>query len=277
MTTLAPLQEALDGAEWILHAATQDLPCLREVGLVPTPPLRHRARRPAARLSARRPGHARGDRARPAHAQGALRGRLVDPPAAHGLARLRRPRRRGAPRAARAHDQRAREGRQDRVGPPGVRAPAGLRARRAPGGLAAYVRGAPAARAPRPRRGPRAVGGARRDRRRARRHPGPDPARLRDRRRRHRHADRPARAAVARRASTAAAPAATPRTWVDALAAGARDDRGRAALPAPPAATARRTRAPGPSASPSPTAASRRPARRCSTSPRSTTCRWRTC
>ncbi|GAA1934844.1 HRDC domain-containing protein [Nocardioides hwasunensis] len=36
MTTLAPLQEALEGSEWILHAATQDLPCLREVGLVPT-------------------------------------------------------------------------------------------------------------------------------------------------------------------------------------------------------------------------------------------------
>lgn len=36
MSTLAPLQEALDGTEWILHAATQDLPCLREVGLTPT-------------------------------------------------------------------------------------------------------------------------------------------------------------------------------------------------------------------------------------------------
>ncbi|MBL0749315.1 HRDC domain-containing protein [Nocardioides baculatus] len=36
MTTLAPLQEALAGSEWILHAATQDLPCLREVGLTPT-------------------------------------------------------------------------------------------------------------------------------------------------------------------------------------------------------------------------------------------------
>ena len=33
--SLAPLQEALSGAEWILHAATQDLPCLREVGLQP--------------------------------------------------------------------------------------------------------------------------------------------------------------------------------------------------------------------------------------------------
>lgn len=35
-TSLAPLQEALAGTEWILHAATQDLPCLTEVGLTPT-------------------------------------------------------------------------------------------------------------------------------------------------------------------------------------------------------------------------------------------------
>jgi len=35
LTTLAPLQEVLAGAEWIIHAATQDLPCLAEVGLVP--------------------------------------------------------------------------------------------------------------------------------------------------------------------------------------------------------------------------------------------------
>ena len=34
--SLDPLQEALAGTEWILHAATQDLPCLAEVGLVPT-------------------------------------------------------------------------------------------------------------------------------------------------------------------------------------------------------------------------------------------------
>ncbi|GCD91393.1 HRDC domain-containing protein [Nocardioides sp. LS1] len=33
---LAPLQEAIGDAEWILHAATQDLPCLNEVGLTPT-------------------------------------------------------------------------------------------------------------------------------------------------------------------------------------------------------------------------------------------------
>jgi ribonuclease D len=34
--SLAPLEKALDGAEWILHAATQDLPCLAEIGLVPS-------------------------------------------------------------------------------------------------------------------------------------------------------------------------------------------------------------------------------------------------
>lgn len=34
--SLAPLQRVLEGTEWILHAATQDLPCLTEVGLVPT-------------------------------------------------------------------------------------------------------------------------------------------------------------------------------------------------------------------------------------------------
>lgn len=32
---LAPLDEAIGDAEWILHAATQDLPCLRDVGLRP--------------------------------------------------------------------------------------------------------------------------------------------------------------------------------------------------------------------------------------------------
>ncbi|MGI5403522.1 HRDC domain-containing protein [Streptomyces sp. CA-135486] len=33
---LSGLGEALAGTEWILHAATQDLPCLREIGMVPT-------------------------------------------------------------------------------------------------------------------------------------------------------------------------------------------------------------------------------------------------
>ncbi len=34
--SLAPLSEALEGTEWILHAATQDLPCLAEIGLRPS-------------------------------------------------------------------------------------------------------------------------------------------------------------------------------------------------------------------------------------------------
>lgn len=34
--SLAPLAGAIADAEWIIHAATQDLPCLREIGLVPT-------------------------------------------------------------------------------------------------------------------------------------------------------------------------------------------------------------------------------------------------
>lgn len=32
---LSPIAQALDGVEWILHAATQDLPCLAEVGMRP--------------------------------------------------------------------------------------------------------------------------------------------------------------------------------------------------------------------------------------------------
>lgn len=32
---LEPIQEALQGVEWILHAATQDLPCLAELGMYP--------------------------------------------------------------------------------------------------------------------------------------------------------------------------------------------------------------------------------------------------
>ncbi len=34
-TDLAPLAESFAGVEWVLHAASQDLPCLREVGLTP--------------------------------------------------------------------------------------------------------------------------------------------------------------------------------------------------------------------------------------------------
>ncbi|MEV8567504.1 ribonuclease D [Streptomyces sp. NPDC051322] len=33
---LSALGAAIDDAEWVLHAATQDLPCLREIGMIPT-------------------------------------------------------------------------------------------------------------------------------------------------------------------------------------------------------------------------------------------------
>ena len=33
---LTVLADALEGTEWILHAASQDLPCLREIGLAPS-------------------------------------------------------------------------------------------------------------------------------------------------------------------------------------------------------------------------------------------------
>ncbi|MBO0842089.1 MAG: ribonuclease D, partial [Nocardioides sp.] len=36
LTTMQPLIDALEGTEWILHAATQDLACLAEIGLRPT-------------------------------------------------------------------------------------------------------------------------------------------------------------------------------------------------------------------------------------------------
>ncbi|MFT4265337.1 MAG: HRDC domain-containing protein, partial [Nocardioides sp.] len=35
LSTMQPLVDALEGTEWILHAATQDLPCLAELGLHP--------------------------------------------------------------------------------------------------------------------------------------------------------------------------------------------------------------------------------------------------
>jgi ribonuclease D len=35
VSDLGPLADALAGTEWVLHAASQDLPCLREVGLAP--------------------------------------------------------------------------------------------------------------------------------------------------------------------------------------------------------------------------------------------------
>ncbi len=154
-------------------------------------PVRHRARRPAARLPPGRPGHAGRDHRRPPPAQGALRGRLVDPAAARAVAGVRRPRRRGARRAARGARPRARGDRQGRVGPPGVRAPRQRRAARPPPGpVAPHLGHAPGPRPPRPGRRQRAVGDPRRDRRPPRRDPRPDHPGLGDRRGRQRDAPR---------------------------------------------------------------------------------------
>lgn len=35
ISDFSPLAQAMSGSEWIIHAATQDLPCLAEVGLIP--------------------------------------------------------------------------------------------------------------------------------------------------------------------------------------------------------------------------------------------------
>ena len=87
--------------EWILHAADQDLPCLAEVGLRP-PSLYD------TELAGRLAGFDRVNLATMVRAaagsgpgQGPRRGRLVQAPAAAGLAQLRGPGRGGAPRTAR--------------------------------------------------------------------------------------------------------------------------------------------------------------------------------
>ena len=74
---LSPVGEAIGDAEWILHAATQDLPCLAEVGLRPHVALRHRARRPSRRAATRRPRRDGRALPRPPARQGALGRRLV--------------------------------------------------------------------------------------------------------------------------------------------------------------------------------------------------------
>ena len=88
--------------EWVLHAASQDLACLREVGLDPehifdTELAARLLGMPRVGLGVRRRGAAR----HPPR-QGALRRRLVDAPAAAGVAEVRGARRRTARRRARS-------------------------------------------------------------------------------------------------------------------------------------------------------------------------------
>ena len=84
------------GEEWVLHAASQDLACLREVGLDPDRIFDTELGARLLGFDARRPRAGRRAAARPAPRQGALRGRLVDAAAARVVARLRGARRRAA-------------------------------------------------------------------------------------------------------------------------------------------------------------------------------------
>ena len=157
----------------------------RRGGDAPGLAVRHRARRAARGLSARRPRPAGRTAARRPAAQGLRRGRLVDPTAARRLARLRRPRRRAARRDARPAGRRPRAPGQEPVGRRGVRGRAPRRpAAEARGALAAHVRPAQGPPSPPARRRALAVGVARPARRVPRRRAGPAAARRRDRRRR---------------------------------------------------------------------------------------------
>ena len=118
---LSGLGAALADVEAVLHAASQDLPCLAEIGYQPAEAVRHRAGRAAARLPAGGARHhARGGARLPA-GEGALGRGLVGAPAARGDAQVRGARRRGADRAARRPRRAASRAGQGRVGPPGVR------------------------------------------------------------------------------------------------------------------------------------------------------------
>ena len=218
-STLAPLQEALAGTEWILHAATQDLPCLAELGLVP-----------AALFDTELAGRLLGyPRVGLATLVETLLGRRLAKehsavdwstrPLPRAVAGVRRPRRRGAGRAARrCSAAELVEAGKDDWAAAGVRRAARLRADppgRRRGGVRRGCTGSAAA----ARSGAvRALWEARDEiAPRARRDARPDPARLGDRRGRHRDAGRPARRCCAPRASTAAAPRATPRSGSAAL------------------------------------------------------------
>ena len=209
----APLADAVADAEWIIHAASQDLPCLAELGLRPTTLFDTELAGRLLNYPAGRARRARRGAARLPDAQGALGRRLVAATAARAVAAVCRARRRGADRAARRPRRPARRGRQARVGAPGVRG-LGRRASspRPERALAAYVGHPSGAGTPRARPGAGDVGAARRARPQPRHHDQPDPARRRHRRGRRRRPDVAQRAWRDSRASRRAAASATSRT-----------------------------------------------------------------
>ena len=113
---LTPLNEAIGAAEWILHAATQDLACLAEVGVRPV-------RLFDTELAGRscgfpgRAGPAGRANAGPGAAQGASRGGLVHPAVAARMAGLRGTGRRSAGGPAGRDGAGAEPAGQARVGP----------------------------------------------------------------------------------------------------------------------------------------------------------------
>ena len=112
-------QAAIGDEEWVLHAASQDLACLRELGLDPDAHLRHRARRPAAR-ACRASGSAPSSR-RLLGIHLAKEHSAADwstRPLPQSLARVRRARRRAPRRRARRRSARARSSRARPRSPP---------------------------------------------------------------------------------------------------------------------------------------------------------------
>ena len=172
---LSPLQEALGDTEWILHAATQDLPCLAELGLRPSTLF-------DTELAGRLLGYPRvglatlvetilGRRMRKEHSAVDWSTRPLPAPwleyaalDVEVLVELRDAL--AAQRVANVKSVWAREEFDHLV----TVAPAGP--------VAAYLRAAPGQGPPHPRRGARALADPRRDRLPARHHARPHPARL---------------------------------------------------------------------------------------------------
>ena len=215
---LSALHDALGDAEWILHAATQDLSCLAEVGLRPTTLF-------DTELAGRLLGYPRvglatlvetvvGSSLRKEHSAVDWSTRPLPEPwleyaalDVEALLELREALGRELEETGKADW--AREEFAHLV-TRGARRPAA-------GPVAPHVRHAPGPRPARPGRRTRALGDPRRDRRPPRRHPGPDHPRLRDRRGGQRLPRDKAALLARARASAAAAPSATPHQWVEAL------------------------------------------------------------